>query len=115
MNIKRFKKFIFIYLISFALLCIFVPTNTYFDGSVQSRDFSSQSKEKINYGLQYKFVGNIGYEDIHDLVYVPEYSSKRSAEGFMITNLNKSILVIELTLLTVIFLGVSYIVCKKNN
>ena len=111
MNIRRFKKILAMYLLFFLLICVIVPFNVYFEGSIGVKE-----NEYINYGLTYSFIGQAGYEDIDSAILIPNNGSSYTAKakGVMNYRLNMPILAIELLSLTVVFFGAAYISCKKE-
>jgi hypothetical protein len=124
MNVQRFKVLLAIYIICFVVLCLYVPTNSYFKGVKEFKSQytpgqryayenelaaykASENTKYINYGISYRPIFDIGFEDKRVIVSGSKYDGAVHRDPVVF------IIVIELVILTVVFVGASYITCKK--
>jgi hypothetical protein len=103
MDVNRLKKIVAVYVICFLLLSFFVPMKVHFQGDSVRGDSTI-----VNYALTYEPITKIGYKDT-------KYVDFITYHGYEKHELVKEILILELISLTVLFAGISFIMCKKSH
>lgn len=107
-HVRRFKVIIAIYLIVVVLLCVFVPCNVTLKGEAR------KNPVEIQYGLKYVLLTEMGTKEINEIMSIPGVSGLPTVKGTTTSKFDVSVLKMEFIVLSILFAGISYIICRKE-
>lgn len=107
-HVRRFKVIISIYLIAVVSLCVFVPCNVTLKGEARGEPV------QIQYGLKYVLLTEMGTKELNEIMSIPGVPGLPTVKGTITSKLDVTFLKMEFIALSILFAGISYIICRKK-